>query len=538
MSDAELTIRLVDASPEEQAAIDRRPDDPVFGFESNEESRSTVTSSAQESRSERDRAIYATTTVRDALDDVRDAIYTLTERFAANSFAIPIERLINAITGKSTSTRDEPEEKYTVLPGSKKEPEATVGGKVQLDTKKIDDAYDRLFGGLTTLNKTLLPDAISKPLQSVIDRISPDQDRAYQRAVETRDTPVVDHYRPKEASQSPDVQNPSSTESKSKSAGETRTEKTFVSKSIEWIRNHSRTARTVIDRASGGYKLGSRVQAVVKNVAARVGKTKIGQAAISRVAKSGFGKAVAAKLTTTAAASGATATAVGSGAASASAGGASAGGGVAAAAIANPVGLTVAAVVASFAAVAIAAKGLNDALVSAADGIEGYSPDVSYARSRTRMNTELNMLDRAKRIGPELGQLESSKGALGGQMERLWTEILALLTKGIPMLQLLVDGATLTVANTRQLIAYGDVISAKIQEAVASITPGGNDDVAAAIANKAAMDNLRQIQQEIVQLMQNIQGGQQPQGGMDPMFLSILQTDLDARGNPIKKGGI
>lgn len=268
--------------------------------------------------------------------------------------------------------------------------------------------------------------------------------------------------------------------------------------------NNTRIGRGVNTAIQGAKNLAGRARNVARSVGAAINKTKAGQAVTGMarrvagtVANSRFGQAIAGAARTVAGgavASGGTASvAAGSGATAA-----------AGAALANPVGLAVGAVVAAFASLAIATKVLNDTFSAEADRLEKYSASIAIARGNQRINTELNMIDRARRIGAPLGELETSKAALNNQMERLWTEILILLSGWTPILGKGVDLLTVSVSKASELAAGIRETGARIAHNAALLTPDKKDDdvtrkawedaLAAQVANfertNAAMDRL------------------------------------------------
>jgi phage-related minor tail protein len=145
------------------------------------------------------------------------------------------------------------------------------------------------------------------------------------------------------------------------------------------------------------------------------------------------------------------------------------------------------------------------------------------------MDTELNMLDRAKRIGPELGKIESAKTELNSQMEKLWTDILDILANRFgPGMQNLVDIAALMVTLLRQGIATADQQLAALDVLKAAITVWDpTDDAPAAKALKDATDKLKDIQKE-VQAAWGAIGNNNPNqpAKMDPLLEAILNQNI------------
>lgn len=285
----------------------------------------------------------------------------------------------------------------------------------------------------------------------------------------------------------------------------------------------------------GARNLAGRARNVARSVGRALNKTKTGRAvtgmarrAAGKVANSGFGKAVAGAVGTVAGgavASGGTASvAAGSGAtAAAGAAGAAAG----AAALSNPVGIAVAAVVVAFSGLALATKILNDTFTAEADRLEKYSASIGIARGNQRINTELNMIDRARRLGAPLGNLENSKAALNSAMERLWTDILVLLSSWAPILGRGIDLLTLLTTDAKMAIALAENGRAGWLAIQAALTPDPNDD-------KPANDNLirtatilaetTRLQQEAWDRLTGKAANQV--NGRDPMLMSLLNAKV------------
>jgi hypothetical protein len=102
MAEAEMTIRLVDATAEEQAALDNTPafnnDGPV---PPPVQAPPTDTRKSTEANAKEGRATDAPSSRwTEAMQRLKDALLHLSERFAPKAFQEPIERLINALAPK------------------------------------------------------------------------------------------------------------------------------------------------------------------------------------------------------------------------------------------------------------------------------------------------------------------------------------------------------------------------------------------------------------------------------------------------------
>jgi hypothetical protein len=280
-----------------------------------------------------------------------------------------------------------------------------------------------------------------------------------------------------------------------------------------------------------GKAVGQRLAKGARNLATKVGKTRFGKAVTSVASKVaarvGVGAASTATTAATAAPAATTATAATATAATGATAPAAASAGAAAI---GGVGVAVGAVVAGLAAVAIASGVLVKAFNDAADDIEKFSPDVSLARARSRANTELNLLDRAQRIGPASGRLEAAKGALGNQVEKLLTDLLDLVSKFQPQLSAGINTAEAIVISIRAMVAVIERILGEIEAYKALLTPlDAADDAAAAARNAKAekdfADRMADLALKLNEAWLNLQGNaQQNQQQIDPMLLQIMNS--------------
>jgi hypothetical protein len=229
----------------------------------------------------------------------------------------------------------------------------------------------------------------------------------------------------------------------------------------------------------------------------------------------------------TAGAAGAAAGGAGAAAAGGAAAGAGAAGGAAigAAAIGGPVVLGVAAGVAAAAA---GLKAFDSIVRKAADELERFSGEVQIARSMQNARTQINMMERARILGPGLGRIEEARGRLNDAMERLWTRILSILIKLEPFLTKVIDGLTV-------IVELFGVLVAKVDEIYARFTLDPNDDAPAQAAlNKAMQD----FQTSLDRFLGRIPSNQPQAGQLDPQFAQFLRlygagvTPVPAAGNP------
>ncbi|MDZ4847797.1 MAG: hypothetical protein SGI77_00755, partial [Pirellulaceae bacterium] len=227
-----------------------------------------------------------------------------------------------------------------------------------------------------------------------------------------------------------------------------------------------------------GYR---RMRSLAKAGAKRLGKTRIGRGVASagrRVANSSIGQGFASLVGGTTAAT-----------AAAAAGG----GGGAVAATAATAGATVAMIAAPIVASVAAVVAFSMAVRNATEDLTEFSPEISAAKARGEVNTAMNRLDRSERIGPKLGQLEDAKNRFNDQTQKLLTDILALGLKFTPIFEAGINTLTLiasTAATAANVIEHG--LAAK-DVGLALLTPGKEDDKAAAERVAAATQQTKDI---------------------------------------------
>jgi len=375
-----------------------------------------------------------------------------------------------------------------------------------LERHSLEGAVSDLRETIQVLNDKLKPELFERPVEDFsrnLDRfLSEYQKKESQRSGATESEP----NRQDSNSTSQPESNPRSTFGKLRETGR---------RFLDSVEKRSPTARTIRTGFRLGKAVGQRFTKRARTLATSVGKTRFGKAVTSVSSKVAARFGVGAASTATTAATAATAAP-----AAASAGAAAIGG----------VGVAVGGVVAGLAALAIATGVLVKKFNDAADDIERFSPDVSLARARSRANTELNLLDRAQRIGPASGRLEASKGALGNQVEKLLTDLLDLVSKFQPQLSAGINTAEAIVISIRGMVAVIERILGEIEAYKALLTPlDPADDAAAAARNAKAekdfADRMADLALKLNEAWLNLQGNaQQNQQQIDPMLLQIMNS--------------
>jgi hypothetical protein len=375
-----------------------------------------------------------------------------------------------------------------------------------LESHSIEGAVSDLRETIQALNDKLKPELFERPVEDFsrnLDRfLSEYQKKESPRSGATESKPDRQDSNPTSQPES----KPRSTLGKLRETGR---------RFLDSVEKRSPTARRIRTGFRIGKGVGERFLKGSRTLATSVGKTRFGKAVTSVSSKVAARFGVGAASTATTAATAATAAP-----AAASAGAAAIGG----------VGVAVGGVVAGLAALAIATGVLVKKFHDAADDIERFSPDVSLARARSRANTELNLLDRAQRIGPASGRLEASKGALGNQVEKLLTDLLDLVSKFQPQLSAGINTAEAIVISIRGMVAVIERILGEIEAYKALLTPlDPADDAAAAARNAKAekdfADRMADLALKLNEAWLNLQGNaQQNQQQIDPMLLQIMNS--------------
>ena len=486
MADAEMVIRLIDATVEEQAALDNTPTfnngGPVPPPVQKTDAAKSTEANARDGRTTE----VPTSRWTEGLHRLRDALLSVSERFAPKAFQEPIERLINALTPKDER-------------------------------------------GNTTVPPPVQTDVESKPL---VDHIKPtlvpekEEKRSHGRTKEHHENWIEGFLKKSHFGRE-------FLETYEK-ANRNLTKGVEVAKPVaKKAATATKKVATVFSQTKLGQKLTSFGNAAT-SAASKVSQKASGfaKATVSTVAKKlGFPVASGAAVTGSASTAGSSAAAAGAGAAEGAAGG------MGLAALANPVGLTVAAVAASFAAVAVSAKALAEVFESEAERLTPYSGTLSAVQAHHQMNTELNMLDRARKTENGLAKFDTARGNLNSQMEKLWTQVLSILLKMEPAMTTGVNALTVMAAEVQRTLAVAEGVLATQKAIAAAKTPDKQDDIDAAMAIQQAAMNMNDAMKSQKAAWEELIGRSSHGHGIDRMLQAVLDTELDAQGNVKKKHG-
>ena len=563
MSSAEMVIKLVDGTEEEQAAFDRSPMDatavPSTETPSVQNAPQTNVALPTQPQTDSEATKTATDSARststiDGLD--APGFKRLLDRLEAQALAMGAGdgstegKASQSATDQAASvTVGQVHEQLAEIAKGKSQTEGTQQADEQASDGPTRDDFRDLRQSMIDLAYRFTPKFFAEPIERLIAALAP-------RSEEKPNEPTPSTPPTTEGSKPADIPAVGTVAPKQEDKPEASEGLASVGDVLSKIQEHignipfaGKRVNNVINSAKTQYKnVSSRVSKIGTKAAKAMGKTRVGRAVMaqaskaasfarntgSRIASSRVGKAVsgvaqsavstAARYVGASAAGGAVASG-GAGGVAAS-GGATAAGGVAVAAMANPVGLAVGAVVASFAALAVGAKLLNDTFSAEADKLEQYSASIAMARAKTQMNTEINMMDRANKIGGAMGGIESAKSALSNQTEKLWTEILTLLSSVFaPALQSGVELLTGVVGEGRKMVATSDIIAAYISKAVATFTPGFQDDMDADNSLQAANANYRRVERSVAESHANMDGTRDPE-----LMDVLLNVRFDANG--------
>lgn len=242
-----------------------------------------------------------------------------------------------------------------------------------------------------------------------------------------------------------------------------------------------------------------RLRPVARRAMKAFGKTRLGRAAkgiatrASGWVSSALGRTAATTATTTAAGAGTAAAGAAAGTGAAAGAGAATGAGATVAAALGPVGIVAGVTVAGLAALVLAVKGAGDALHDWTSNLTEYSGALSAEASRRQVTTEVNMLNRADAIGPQMARIEASRTRFDDVTQKLWTQVLGWLVNSLgPKLETMLDSLTLIVDGVR-------VIGGSAELLAAMTTPlNQQDDAAAAGKLAVAIGDLQRDWAELV----------------------------------------
>jgi len=164
-------------------------------------------------------------------------------------------------------------------------------------------------------------------------------------------------------------------------------------------------------------------------------------------------------------------------------------------------------------AAALSVKKFMDAVEHTAAQLEDLSPDIAAGRAQHQVSMELARLDRAKRIGSDVANLDHAQHRLSESMYELQTKIYELILKASPGIEFGIDLLNAMVRALDVLIATGNDITAKI-------TPDPTDDAPAA---KALSKSMREWSEALKELTHSHQGGMVMQ--IDPLLQELLSPN-------------
>lgn len=229
----------------------------------------------------------------------------------------------------------------------------------------------------------------------------------------------------------------------------------------------------------------------------------------------GLGGGATQTATTTAASSaaGSTATRAAAGAATAGTGAATsaAGGAVGSAgvtALASAAGPLVAVALAA-GATALSLKFFMDQVEKAAGELQDLSPQIAAVRAQHEVNLELARLDRARRVGSDVANLDHARHRINESMYELQTKIYELILKGSPVLEAVLDAINVVVRGI-------DTGVSSVNALAATLTPDPTDD---APAQKKLNDSINDLNKAITELFH----GHAQQPPIDPILAEILK---------------
>ena len=194
------------------------------------------------------------------------------------------------------------------------------------------------------------------------------------------------------------------------------------------------------------------------------------------------------------------------------------------AAAAGAVALPLVAVAAAAAASALSLKMFMDAVERAAGELEDLSPQIAGVRAQHEVTMELARLDRAKRIGGDVANLDHARHRITESMYEIQTKIYELVLKGSPILERVLDALNV-------LIRTVDVGVATTSSAIATLTPDPTDDQPAA---KALAEASIELANALIEFGNNEH--HHANHGRDPIFDELLGIGQANKPKAPRKG--
>lgn len=189
---------------------------------------------------------------------------------------------------------------------------------------------------------------------------------------------------------------------------------------------------------------------------------------------------------------------------------AAAGAGMAAVAAAtNPVTLALVGFAAGVAATALTVKMFMDAVEAAANELEDLSPQIANVRAQHQVSLELARLDRAKRIGGDVAEIEQARNRINESMYEVQTKLYELALKATPVAEKTLDAMNV-------LIRLVDVGVGSVNAGFAALTDNEEDD-------KTAADKLGESMGELASAINVFKNGDTQPADIDPVFKEVLE---------------
>jgi hypothetical protein len=399
---AEMTIKLVDASPEEQQALNTVP---------NPQNATGNGADGKESASDRKDSEVAT-------DDLKTAVNGLADKLSPKLFSDPIDRLIAHLD--STPPIQTKDNRLPDWPNPQSPP---VQGQ-QVIPPPVQTEQNRQIPKVEPISETDKPASSTVSITQILDKL---QDKL----------------------------------AKTLSG---RQANKFISRARSTFGKVAKATGNAVKRF-GKTEIGRVVMPRIGKAAKLVKQSPLGQAAgkAGQTVLGAVGRAVGIE-GATAATGAATATTAAAGSTGAGAG-VAAGAAVASNPVTLTVAAVVAGLAAIPIAAAATAKGLQmfgDYLISQTGNLTEKSGAISAAKARQETSTELNMIKRAQDVGPGIAKLVDAQTRYQDATEELWTSILGILVKAAPAIEAGADGITALIRGLDLGVAQMEVAIAAL----------------------------------------------------------------------------
>ncbi len=174
------------------------------------------------------------------------------------------------------------------------------------------------------------------------------------------------------------------------------------------------------------------------------------------------------------------------------------------------------------AASVLSLKAFMDAVERAAGNLQDLSPEIAGVKAQFEVTMELARLDRARRIGPEVAQIDAARQRINESMYEVQTKAYEIILKGAPFIENILDAVNMLVKEV-------NVLAAAISAAMPRQDP--NEIIKAQKQLAAAVDDFSKSIEELGKTNK-----EPDHKGRDPMFDEFLKSDHNPPAKAPRQG--